>query len=803
MPARAMMTITMMIMMMMAYSVDLTGLLCCACVDYVRYGTLLMGTEEDDIDRAGGVGYRTLPATLLHDMLVLHGAYRPFAKNVFPNTEAGEDAVADLATAVLADISFILTPEEFNSRNDSNSSARKVVTYEQVQQVVTILEEWREPTMGPGRGEKWYGTLTSFFPLHVSSELSYLRKEWGNPKTLFRSVLVGYDPEGEAAVYDPGPPKMFEHNTFGAAGNILHEHTFPGSLIYQPIEEIRDYFGDDVGLYFAWLGLYTRMLFLQSVFGCITMGSQVYYGTVKDNPLTFSYSIYVGLWSISFLEAWHRRENELRFTWGTQDLSSIETPRPEFIGIIKPQFETGREVLTYKSPATQAAKKTVGVLISFAFIVFTICSALAAQVVRYFPTGCYECPESYNDGSNAGTTCEEYEKVDSDLNCNIFEARKFQLISSLLNLAIIGVYGQIFERIALKLNNWENYRTQSEFDNSLVAKNFLFQFVNNYFVLFYISFLREVKDPISRAAHPCEGGNCLPELQTQLIVVFTGKTIAKQLMYTLKPFVFKAVQTTMGNRHTKQLVKAAAKGQAAIPTEMANAMQEVVKLGGGRNDPTQQLKKLRKIRNPYELQNRLMPYAGTFDDFNDRVIQFGYLVLFAPAYSLAPLLAFINNVIEIRTSGFKMCYAYQRPVWKARSGIGSWMVVLNVLGFLAVITNASMITFVGSQDAESLGLETSGFMIRAQQWQLWMRFVITEHSVLLMRTVILIVSPTLPRCKILLYTIYSTSQASKQASNSLLPIPIRHSTSHSPLQATHRRLYPCLLSFDVTDTLTD
>ena len=271
--------------------------------------------------------------------------------------------------------------------------------------------------------------------------------------------------------------------------------------------------------------------------------------------------------------------------------------------------------------------------------------------------------------------------------------------------------------------------------------------------------------------------------------------------------VFKAVQTTMGNRHTKQLVKAAAKGQAAIPTEMANAMQEVVKLGGGRNDPTQQLKKLRKIRNPYELQNRLMPYAGTFDDFNDRVIQFGYLVLFAPAYSLAPLLAFINNVIEIRTSGFKMCYAYQRPVWKARSGIGSWMVVLNVLGFLAVITNASMITFVGSQDAESLGLETSGFMIRAQQWQLWMRFVITEHSVLLMRTVILIVSPTLPRCKILLYTIYSTSQPTNQPSKQATlccPYPsVTRPISHSPLQATHRRLYPCLLSFDVTDTLTD
>ena len=84
-------------------------------------------------------------------------------------------------------------------------------------------------------------------------------------------------------------------------------------------------------------------------------------------------------------------------------------------------------------------------------------------------------------------------------------------------------------------------------------------------------------------------------------------------------------------------------------------------------------------------------------------------------------------------------------LWKARSGIGSWLVVLNVLGFLAVITNASMITFVGSQDSDSLGLLTDGFLSRTRMWQLWIRFVVTEHCVLLMRTVILIVSPSKPK----------------------------------------------------------
>ena len=44
------------------------------------------------------------------------------------------------------------------------------------------------------------------------------------------------------------------------------------------------------------------------------------------------------------------------------------------------------------------------------------------------------------------------------------------------------------------------------------------------------------------------------------------------------------------------------------------------------------------------------------------------------AFPLAPFLAFINNVIEIRTSGYKFCNGIQRPVWVPNQGIGSWMV---------------------------------------------------------------------------------------------------------------------------------
>lgn len=638
------------------------------------------------------VKHRDIPASLLHDMLTLYGGYRPQNQAVFPLSR-GEAVIAHIAKQVQADDQFILKPTGLDSHKKVHG-ASDTLTYEHIVDCVAILERWRE---GAGREEIFFGTLTSYFPLHAENELHYLKTEWGNPKVMFRGKIIGYNPESEPREIesaDGADGTLMEFNTFGAAKNTRAEHNFPVSLWYQPLEEIRDYFGDDVGLYFSWLGTYTQALLLQSTLGMLVMIYQPIAGAknpacdffgcgVAYNPMTIFYSVYVGIWSTIFIESWHRRENELRFLWGTEKLSQIEQPRPSFDGELDTNPETGRQLLVVKSQSVQYLKIIASTLVSVGFILFTIASAVAAQMVRYIDPGDVE---------------------------GIIEKKKYELLSAALNLTIIGVYGAVFEALADYLTEWENHRTQSEYDNSRVGKNFLFQFVNNYFVLFYIAYLREVKDPISKAAHPCLNGNCLPELQIQLIVVFSGKTIGKQLAYTMKPFIFKWKENCKANSMTKKIVKASQKGTSLMPASMQQAMEQVTQVAGAAatdSDPRHQLRALKELKNPYELQNRLMPYDGTFDDFNDRVIQFGYLVLFAPAFPLAPFLAFVNNVVEIRTSGFKMCFAYQRPKWRARSGIGSWLAVMNVLGFLAVITNASMITFVGDQDARSRQLVRS------------------------------------------------------------------------------------------------
>lgn len=122
-------------------------------------------------------------------------------------------------------------------------------------------------------------------------------------------------------------------------------------------------------------------------------------------------------------------------------------------------------------------------------------------------------------------------------------------------------------------------------------------------------------------------------------------------------------------------------------------------------------------------------------------------MLFAPAFPLAPLLALINNLIEIRSSSYRLVKGYRRPAWKAREGIGTWMSVLNTLGFLAVITNAAMISFVGRQRGRELNIAPymiDGFHKRLEISALWLNFASVEHMAMLLRVIILATYPKTP-----------------------------------------------------------
>ena len=67
-------------------------------------------------------------------------------------------------------------------------------------------------------------------------------------------------------------------------------------------------------------------------------------------------------------------------------------------------------------------------------------------------------------------------------------------------------------------------------------------------------------------------------------------------------------------------------------------------------------------------------YEGTFEDYLEMLIQFGYVMLFSSAFPLAAMCSFLNNLIEIRSDAFKLCFVHQRPFPQRVGSIGVWQV---------------------------------------------------------------------------------------------------------------------------------
>ena len=107
-----------------------------------------------------------------------------------------------------------------------------------------------------------------------------------------------------------------------------------------------------------------------------------------------------------------------------------------------------------------------------------------------------------------------------------------------------------------------------------------------------------------------------------------------------------------------------------------------------------------------EVEGSQTPYEGTFEDYLEMFIQFGYVTLFSSAYPLAGLCALLNNLIEVRSDAFKLCFIHQRPftervqvrrTWRriisniSLQNIGCWQTAMEVMGVIGVLVNCALI----------------------------------------------------------------------------------------------------------------
>ncbi|XP_064432485.1 anoctamin-9 [Mirounga angustirostris] len=444
----------------------------------------------------------------------------------------------------------------------------------------------------------------------------------------------------------------------------------------QPIDDIRDYFGEKVALYFAWLGWYTYMLVPAAVVGLIIFlsgfslfnASQISKEICEahdillcprgdhsrryqqlsdtctfaklthlfDNEGTVLFAIFMALWATVFLEIWKRQRARVVLHW---DLYMWDEDQEEMaLELIHcPDYDLRPQQHSY-------LRSTVILVLSLFMICLMIGMAHLLVVYRVLAAALFN-----------STLLFQEEQVTTAV----------VVTGALVHYVAILIMTKVNKYVALKLCDFEKPRTFSERESKFTIKFFTLQFFAHFSSLVYVAFIlgringhpgRSVRLAGLWKLEECHLSGCMMDLFLQMAIIMGLKQTLSNCMEYLGPWL----------AHKCRLMR--------------------FKLSRASGDP-----ELRRLQCNY-LLNPVNTFS-LFDEFMEMMMQYGFTTIFVAAFPLAPLLALFSNLVEIRLDAIKMVRLQRRLVPRKAKDIGTWLQVLETIGVLAVIANGMVIAF--------------------------------------------------------------------------------------------------------------
>ncbi|XP_068458845.1 anoctamin-2 [Clinocottus analis] len=535
------------------------------------------------------------------------------------------------------------------------------------------------------------GVYDSAFPLHDGSFTRRGRKDQRNDRQLLHEEWANY--------------------------GVMHK--------YQPVDLIRKYFGEQIGLYFAWLGVYTQLLIPPSVLGIIvflygiftvdtnvpsqeacddnlnitmcplcdgvcdywrlsTVCSLARASYLFDNGATVFFAIFMSLWAACFLEHWKRRQMCLKHMW---DLTSLEDEEERVQEELRPEYE---EVLQEKKAKIKAKskkkltqaedcvdKETDQMLSSqgepesldiedhlsgYLINVSTLLLLIFVTFSAVFGVAVYRiCMLSVWS-------------MNPDPEAKASVRMTVTTTGIILNMLVVLVLEEVYGAIAVWLTELELPKTKEEFEEKLIFKSFFLKSMNAFAPIFYVAFFKgrfggRPGDYVyvfgDYRMEECAPPGCLIELCIQLSMIMLGKQLIQNNVFeVLIPKLKKMYRTIQEEKGKKRTA-------------------EKEENDGEEKRPKQQ----------FDKDFALEPFEGVTPEYMEMIIQYGFVSLFVASFPLAPAFALLNNVIEIRLDAAKFVTEIRRPDAVRCKDIGIWYNILCGISKFSVITNAFVISF--------------------------------------------------------------------------------------------------------------
>uniref|UniRef100_A0A8U7M7W6 Anoctamin n=1 Tax=Corvus moneduloides TaxID=1196302 RepID=A0A8U7M7W6_CORMO len=367
-----------------------------------------------------------------------------------------------------------------------------------------------------------------------------------------------------------------------------------------------------IGIYFAWLGFYTEMLFLAAVVGliCFLILYNVFLPSKEICDPAIGGEIIMCPLCDRECEYWR-----LNTTCESSQYSHLRQEQQQLQ--LRPEYEA-KCTQKKKNPVTQLYQAEVSFQISLIPQVSLIIASMIAVIV--YRLAVYAAFASLMENTQT------LQPISGLLTPQLATS----VTASCLNFIIIMILNFFYERI----NSYE-------YENRLTMKMFLFQFVNYYSSCLLCAFFKGKFVGLPRCLHiHCDPAGCLIELTTQLTIVW------------------------LANR------------SGEYPRGYCSKYPE-------------------NLYSRWEQDHDLQTFGalGLFYEYLEMVIQFGFITLFVASFPLAPLLALMNNILEIRVDSWKLTTQYRRPVAAKAHSIGVWQEILNGMAILSVVTNAFIVAF--------------------------------------------------------------------------------------------------------------
>ena len=437
--------------------------------------------------------------------------------------------------------------------------------------------------------------------------------------------------------------------------------------VYMPRPEALHYLGPDCTMYCEFLTFYSRKLLILAVVGVIVaiftvvvpFANNSSNSSTSNGMVMLGFACFTSLWSSFSLALWSQRQYALEEVWGTATsynnymkfikLPSLNSFQPNNNIRVKKKIGNNQNEpwLRLRRFSTSIAS------LILLFIVFYVDLHLLRWKVSldaFLSTDIIVTKHSY-----------VYRKL-------------YSFIPSTVKAGVMTIFDEIFRHFVHYCIIVEKRSTKADEQDSRILKLVGFQCVSKFLFLFYFSFaLQDIW-----------------KLQTSLFVILLTSMFFQNAKEVVLPYMkTRWKEATLLHRRVQYL-------QQQQEKQHENSAKNEEK-NKNMNKTTLMLTELQE-------DYLLKEYDDTFEDYIEMLLQYGQITLFASVFPLGGMLAFINNLIEIRGDSYKMLFEMNlmlpyddRILLTGRSSkhyhaINLWVKAFTFLSLISTISNVLLLS---------------------------------------------------------------------------------------------------------------